>query len=64
MRNIGLQMMLQWYKSDIVKRFYLYHALNPEDQDHPEDNWVWSPQKAVNMHIPKMWGEVTCIKKS
>jgi len=21
-----------------------------------EDNWVWSPQGAVNMHIPEMWG--------
>ncbi len=25
--------------------------------DHPrEDNWVWSPQGAVNMHIPDRWG--------
>ena len=23
-----------------------------------EDNWVWSPQGAVNMHIPEMWGRV------
>lgn len=21
-----------------------------------EDNWVWSPQGAVNMHIPEQWG--------
>ena len=21
-----------------------------------EDNWVWSPQGVVNMHIPEMWG--------
>jgi hypothetical protein len=22
----------------------------------PEDNWVWSPQGQVNMHMPEMWG--------
>lgn len=33
-------------------------SLNPEEQDHPEDNWVWSPQGAVNMHLPARWGEV------
>lgn len=21
-----------------------------------EDNWVWSPQGLVNMHVPEMWG--------
>jgi hypothetical protein len=24
----------------------------------PEDNWVWSPQGAINMHMPEMWGRV------
>jgi hypothetical protein len=24
----------------------------------PEDNWVWSPQYAVNMHMPELWGVV------
>ncbi len=24
----------------------------------PEDNWVWSPQYAVDMHRPEMWGYV------
>ncbi len=23
-----------------------------------EDNWVWSPQGAVNMHLPECWGRV------
>ena len=23
-----------------------------------EDNWVWSPQGAVNMHVPDKWGHV------
>ncbi len=24
----------------------------------PEDNWVWSPQGRINMHMPEMWGVV------
>lgn len=24
----------------------------------PEDNWVWSPQHAINMHLPEYWGHV------
>jgi len=36
----------------------LAESLNPEEQDHPEDNWVWSPQGEVNMHLPHRWGEV------
>jgi Carbohydrate family 9 binding domain-like len=24
----------------------------------PEDNWVWSPQGVINMHIPEHWGRV------
>jgi len=24
----------------------------------PEHNWVWSPQGAINMHMPEMWGFV------
>lgn len=26
--------------------------------DTPEDNWVWSPQHAIDMHRPEMWGYV------
>jgi hypothetical protein len=33
-------------------------SLNPEEQQHPEDNWVWNPQGAINMHLPLRWGEV------
>jgi len=28
---------------------------------HPESNWVWSPQGAVNMHLPEMWGVVRFV---
>jgi len=27
-----------------------------------EDNWVWSPQGAVNMHIPERWGRVRFVQ--
>lgn len=27
--------------------------------DKPEDNWVWSPQGAINMHLPWLWAYVT-----
>jgi len=33
-------------------------SLNPEEQQHPEENWVWSPQGKVNMHMPEKWGRV------
>ena len=26
-----------------------------------EDNWVWSPQGVVNMHLPEHWGFVEFI---
>lgn len=38
-------------------------GLNPEDQEHPEDNWVWSAQGQVNMHIPERWGKVVFVRK-
>lgn len=36
-------------------------SLNPEEQPHPEDNWVWSPQGAINMHLPLRWGELEFV---
>ncbi|MDE2664156.1 MAG: carbohydrate-binding family 9-like protein [Gemmatimonadota bacterium] len=29
--------------------------------DHPEDNWVWSPQGEIDMHIPERWGVVRFV---
>ena len=28
----------------------------------PEDNWVWTPQWAIDMHIPRHWGTVTFVR--
>ncbi len=36
----------------------LAESLDPEEQEHPEDNWVWSPQGEINMHIPERWGDL------
>ena len=27
-----------------------------------EDNWVWSPQGVINMHVPEMWGYVSFVR--
>ena len=33
--------------------------IDPEtDKPFPEDNWVWSPQGVINMHLPERWGIV------
>jgi hypothetical protein len=29
-----------------------------------EDNWVWSPQGRINMHLPEMWGYVQFSARS
>jgi len=42
----------------------LAESLNPEEQEHPENNWVWSPQGEVNMHLPLRWGEVEFVSKA
>jgi len=26
-----------------------------------EDNWVWSPQGVINMHVPDKWGFVKYV---
>jgi len=31
--------------------------INPlTGKPYPEDNWVWSPQGIISMHMPEMWG--------
>jgi hypothetical protein len=29
----------------------------------PEDNWVWSPQGLINMHVPDRWGFVRFVDR-
>lgn len=40
-------------------------AREPVDwSDHPEDNWVWSPQGEIDMHIPEKWGVVRFVGRN
>ena len=48
---------VQW-RLDIVDGAY-QKTVNPDTgRPYPEYNWVWSPQLAINMHIPEYWGYV------
>jgi hypothetical protein len=48
---------VQW-QLDVSKGAYS-KRLNPSTgKPLPEDNWVWSPQGAINMHMPERWGFV------
>ncbi|MEO0481086.1 MAG: carbohydrate-binding family 9-like protein [Planctomycetota bacterium] len=66
----GLNMSRVQWRHEIVDGRYvripphgtpLAESLNPEEQQHPEDNWVWSPQGVVNMHLPERWGEIEFV---
>jgi hypothetical protein len=39
------------------------HGAKIPDGEHPEDNWVWSPQSVINMHVPEKWGRLVFVKK-
>lgn len=43
----------------IVKNGNYVKRINPETgKPFPEDNWVWSPQGVIDMHLPERWGIV------
>jgi len=46
---------VQW-TLDVVDGAYRKRADPGTGRALPERNWVWSPQYAVNMHMPEMWG--------
>lgn len=48
---------VEW-TTDVVDGRYA-KRLRPGTSDPlPEDNWVWSPQGAIDMHMPERWGYV------
>ena len=48
---------VQW-QTDVTEARYV-KRLKPGTKDPlPEDNWVWSPQGAIDMHMPERWGYV------
>ncbi|MCL3782589.1 carbohydrate-binding family 9-like protein [Prolixibacteraceae bacterium JC049] len=41
----------------VVKDGKYEKEINPKTgKSYPEDNWVWSPQGEIAMHMPEMWG--------
>jgi hypothetical protein len=48
---------VQWHL-DIADDRYAKRRDGQTGKPLPEDNWVWSPQGAVNMHMPERWGVV------
>lgn len=48
---------VQW-QTEVIKGEYK-KTINPDTQKpFPEDNWVWSPQGEINMHLPEKWGYI------
>lgn len=37
--------------------------VGPNGKRLPEDNWVWSPQGLIDMHVPEHWGYITFREK-
>ena len=48
---------VQW-RTDVRDGGYVKRADPATGKPYPEDNWVWSPQGAINMHMPERWGFV------
>lgn len=51
---------VEW-KTEIQNGRYV-KMTHPETGERlPEDNWVWSPQYHINMHMPEYWGKVLFV---
>jgi hypothetical protein len=48
---------VQW-QTDVVDGRYVKRVAPGSGKPLPENNWVWSPQGAVDMHMPERWGYV------
>lgn len=48
---------VQW-QVDVVNGRYVKRIDSQTGKPLPEDNWVWSLQGAINMHMPERWGFV------
>jgi hypothetical protein len=46
---------------EVVEGRYRKAATPDRENRHPESNWVWSPQGAINMHLPERWGVVRFV---
>jgi hypothetical protein len=43
---------------DVNQATYVKRVDRTTGKSLPEHNWVWSPQGAINMHMPERWGHV------
>jgi len=43
---------------EVIEGSYQKAGTPSLENRHPEANWVWSPQGAIDMHIPERWGLV------
>mgnify|MGYP001160709689 FL=1 len=48
---------VQW-ETEVKGRSYFKKKDSKTDKNLPENNWVWSPQRAIAMHEPEFWGMV------
>ena len=48
---------VQW-QMDVADGRYTKRVKPGAKDPLPENNWVWSPQGAINMHMPERWGYV------
>ena len=48
---------VEW-QTDVVDGRYVKRLAPGTSDPLPESNWVWSPQGAINMHMPERWGYV------
>ena len=48
---------VQWHL-DVADSGYRKRVNPGTGVELPEENWVWSSQDAINMHMPEMWGVV------
>jgi hypothetical protein len=48
---------VEW-RTEIANGSYQKETDPASGKPYPEDNWVWSPQGRINMHMPEMWGYV------
>lgn len=48
---------VEW-QLDVVKEKYVKRKNQVTGNTFPEYNWVWSPQWAIDMHRPELWGLV------
>ncbi len=48
---------VEW-QTEVEKGTYVKQTDPETGRPFPEDNWVWSPQGVIDMHLPERWGIV------